>query len=568
MANSFDNIEVRTLRDVLANLDVSNNGQVVGTDLTATIVTPEIPGGYATAAQGALADTALQPGEAATPEQGILASTAFARPAVAGFYYASDYGVLADNSTDNAVALNTLVTTVSQAGGGVIVLPEGVTRVASVINWKPYVSLLGAGLYATTLRGMTNGQRILNFENIWCQGISVSHLTIQGIAAQTVGMYFGSTLEETSHLSLSHLRFLNHASGIANGGSWSLFDSDLYMVDFYNCTVVGFEVAGSGINIVGCKFRVCGWGMSIKYLNGNNIGGPTVFGSKWISNTFDIVLVGTTIRQAVFEACWFEQCATAVLGSTGGAHFLQTFSFDKCLFQPGVTAGGNGTVSISAGTFSGLMEFDNCVVYNSPLAAATLPAQEIGTANFSFKRMNCVVTNGTGAGTTKLANVVSGGALNLLSGADVTGSAIFRGDIFRDGAAGAARVVQFYTNNVPRWNTGMAGNAETGSNVGSDWVLNRFSDAGASIDQPIRVARDTGLVTLSVGTADPNGRLQAMPRTTTAALNSIANAINTTNKFTGKAVINTTTGTIVTASGATAGAVWQALDGTTAFTPV
>lgn len=76
------------------------------------------------------------------------------------------------------------------------------------------------------------------------------------------------------------------------------------------------------------------------------------------------------------------------------------------------------------------------------------------------------------------------------------------------------------------------------------------------------------MTTAKGGVTDAVGRLQALPRTTTAALTDISNAINTTNKFSGKAVINTTTGAIVTANGASAASTWLALDGTTAHTPV
>ena len=64
------------------------------------------------------------------------------------------------------------------------------------------------------------------------------------------------------------------------------------------------------------------------------------------------------------------------------------------------------------------------------------------------------------------------------------------------------------------------------------------------------------------------GRQQFIPRSTTAALAAVGNAINTTNKFAGKVVINTTAGTIVTADTAAADGVWLALDGTTAHTPI
>ena len=54
---------------------------------------------------------------------------------------------------------------------------------------------------------------------------------------------------------------------------------------------------------------------------------------------------------------------------------------------------------------------------------------------------------------------------------------------------------------------------------------------------------------------------------TTAALNAIGNAINTTNKYTGKQVWNTTTGILCVADGATAASTWSEADGTVEHTP-
>lgn len=62
--------------------------------------------------------------------------------------------------------------------------------------------------------------------------------------------------------------------------------------------------------------------------------------------------------------------------------------------------------------------------------------------------------------------------------------------------------------------------------------------------------------------------VQTLPRSTTAALEDVGDDINTAGKISGKAVINTTTGAIVTADGTDADDVWLALDGTTAHTPV
>lgn len=58
------------------------------------------------------------------------------------------------------------------------------------------------------------------------------------------------------------------------------------------------------------------------------------------------------------------------------------------------------------------------------------------------------------------------------------------------------------------------------------------------------------------------------PTSTTAALEAIGNAINTTGKRTGKLVINTTSNKLVRSQGAAAGSTWISVDGATTHTPV
>lgn len=55
---------------------------------------------------------------------------------------------------------------------------------------------------------------------------------------------------------------------------------------------------------------------------------------------------------------------------------------------------------------------------------------------------------------------------------------------------------------------------------------------------------------------------------TTAELASLTAAINTTDKFTGKQVYNTTTGIVCYADGPAAGDKWAEADGTDEHTPV
>jgi hypothetical protein len=76
----------------------------------------------------------------------------------------------------------------------------------------------------------------------------------------------------------------------------------------------------------------------------------------------------------------------------------------------------------------------------------------------------------------------------------------------------------------------------------------------------------TGTVTSS-GSITLGGNL-ALAAVTVADLEAIGNAINTTGKYIGKMGVVLASGLIFTATGAAAGDVWRASDGTTVATPV
>lgn len=73
-----------------------------------------------------------------------------------------------------------------------------------------------------------------------------------------------------------------------------------------------------------------------------------------------------------------------------------------------------------------------------------------------------------------------------------------------DAPNGRTRQVIFNTSGSVRWTVAANASSETGGNAGSNFAVNRFSDAGAFIDSPIVVTRSTGatsLLSLSVGGA-------------------------------------------------------------------
>jgi hypothetical protein len=80
----------------------------------------------------------------------------------------------------------------------------------------------------------------------------------------------------------------------------------------------------------------------------------------------------------------------------------------------------------------------------------------------------------------------------------VTGVKTFTANPSVDGAAATYRNTSYSTVGVARWKHGANQTAETGNNVGSDYSVDRYTDAGVWIDAPISVKRSTGVTTFSV----------------------------------------------------------------------
>lgn len=97
------------------------------------------------------------------------------------------------------------------------------------------------------------------------------------------------------------------------------------------------------------------------------------------------------------------------------------------------------------------------------------------------------------------------------AGVVVAASTITAGDgsgeeiISINGGAGANRMIRGLTNGSIRWRQVMGTTAaEAGSNVGSDFLLQAYSDAGAFIDNPIDIQRESaGPITIGGSSARP-----------------------------------------------------------------
>lgn len=98
-----------------------------------------------------------------------------------------------------------------------------------------------------------------------------------------------------------------------------------------------------------------------------------------------------------------------------------------------------------------------------------------------------------------------------------------------DGNASQSKIITYRTNGVQRFGLYLNNTPESGSNVGSDFQIRAYSDAGTLLSTPILIKRSTGLVTiggeLKVSTADANLNLQGTSKSY------VLQVVDSNNKF-------------------------------------
>lgn len=64
-------------------------------------------------------------------------------------------------------------------------------------------------------------------------------------------------------------------------------------------------------------------------------------------------------------------------------------------------------------------------------------------------------------------------------------------------SAGVSGAVRYQTAGSTRWEVGVSSSAESGSNAGSNFMINRYDDTGTFVDTPFSIVRSTGNITLT-----------------------------------------------------------------------
>ena len=84
--------------------------------------------------------------------------------------------------------------------------------------------------------------------------------------------------------------------------------------------------------------------------------------------------------------------------------------------------------------------------------------------------------------------------------------------------SGQQRSVRFYTANSQRWMLEAQSIAETGGNVGSDFLIDRYDDNGNFLGTPLQISRASGLVTVGAGGLTTTGDINVVNLSASGAI--------------------------------------------------
>lgn len=184
----------------------------------------------------------------------------------------------------------------------------------------------------------------------------------------------------------------------------------------------------------------------------------------------------------------------SVVRSTGAI----TFADNPINLGNGPLTIGNGNVTLGTGTLT----LNNTTInYGN------------GTQNFG----NGAINFGTGVVT------FNSSAVNVAAGPLTIGSNTFAGPavLNLNCVSPNGRNIQFLSAGKNRWVIQANAAAESGSNAGSDFLINNYADAGTNIGTPFKITRSNGVVTTAYGLTAQNGQtvVSSVPSLNIAAAN-------------------------------------------------
>ena len=238
---------------------------------------------------------------------------------------------------------------------------------------------------------------------------------------------------------------------------------------------LGYTGGGLGVGIASpsVKFQVDG-GTTVTTAAATGYG---VFG---LTNGLHVAIDTTKVQAKLNETT----AATLNLNSLGGNIVTGSGNFGVGT-SPSVKFQVNGGTAVTLAAVTGFAAFGTTGSNHIAIDTAQIQAKSnITTATNLY--LNPLGGN-VGIGTASPAEIL-----------DVGGNIKSSGTVMINAAAGNARKVEIYTNNLRRWSFGSDAAAESGSHAGSDFEIRRFQDSGGAFGNPIvlKFTRSNGLLQL------------------------------------------------------------------------
>lgn len=316
------------------------------------------------------------------------------------------------------------------------------------------------------------------------------------------------------------------AGGVNFGYTTALFDARYQLTDTTLTALAAYNTNGILTQTAADTFTgrtLTGTSNEVTITNGSGVSGnPTV------SLPSALTFTGKTVTGGTYSGA----VVTIAASGTGGASFNLSSGPSPTLPNNGdlwtngsdlfFGAGGGTKTTVNleqAQTFSAKKTFSTSATGAASFTVphGTAPTSPVNgdvwtTTSGLFARINgttYTVAGRTITGTANEITVTNGDGtagnptLSLPSALTFTGKTVTGGSYTgvstfdMSTASGTAAYSTYRTTGSQRWEAGKSNTAESGSNVGSDYAINRYNDSGVYQDTPLIITRSNGAVTLN-----------------------------------------------------------------------
>lgn len=243
-------------------------------------------------------------------------------------FYASAYGAVCDNTTDDSTAINNAITAANTNGGGDVMLCSGTSYIANRIVPKSNVALIGQGRDVTTLRGNRASDYVIFHRSSTTQltNFTLKDLTINvNNVANSSGVEFSNTkdlLVQNVHITNVPTGGWNFVLGSPVSSSTTFYNHDAVISDviFDNHTGTLEQLLvynASGTSIVRPIFRnnTAGAGVQVALGLWQWTENTTITDAKFYNNADVCMYYSVTTNNTKIINPTFYGCSTAIQGA-------------------------------------------------------------------------------------------------------------------------------------------------------------------------------------------------------------------------------------------------------------